>query len=68
MVEDLAFVFGSHSAGSTEIKQRKKDLDKSSERMTVSRTAIHAMQKAVEKAGIQFIAKSGRETEGRLQK
>ena len=27
--------------------------------LTVSRAAVHAMQKALEKAGIQFIAKNG---------
>jgi hypothetical protein len=34
------------------------DFEKS--RRDVSRAAVHAMQKALEKAGIQFIAKNGR--------
>jgi hypothetical protein len=33
------------------------DFEKS--RRDVSRTAVHAMQEALEKAGIQFIAKNG---------
>jgi hypothetical protein len=33
------------------------DFEKS--RRDVSRTAVHAMQKGLEKAGIQFIAKNG---------
>jgi hypothetical protein len=41
------------------------DLEKS--RRDVSRATVHAMQKALEKAGIQFIASNGGDRGGRLR-
>jgi hypothetical protein len=59
MVEDLAFVFRGHSVRFDRNKANAKNiLINSRNELTVSRAAVHAMQKALEKAGIQLIAKT----------
>ena len=58
MAEDPAFVFGGHSVRIDRNKANAKIMINSRNELTVSRAAVHAMQKALEKAGIQFIAKT----------
>jgi len=69
MVEEPAFVFGSHSARFDRNEATaKRIMINGRYELTVSRAAVHAMQKALEKAGVQFIAKNGGGPGVRLQR
>jgi hypothetical protein len=63
MVEDPAFVFGGHSVRFDRKNKRKKIVINSRNELTVSRAAVHAMQKALEKVAGRQQGSEGRNPE-----